>query len=191
MDRLHEIDKQFQDMVKEQRYSDDISSYNAALLIMAGLLIVTVLLLFIMTGYNTKLLLVVLVMLVMFSSYRIGMYKAAQNLEQYEMAAKTSGVSYDKETVSQKLNYLSAALDLKMTRVKSVRRFYIFTFPLFLLCLRELLQGPASTVFLIGSLIATLIVSYAVWTSFFSSDLSDLERQKIITAQLLKETNLA
>ena len=136
-------------MVKEQRYSDDISSYNGAILLMAGLLIISVLLLFIMTGFRTQLLLVVLVMLAMFSYYRVSMHKAVQNLDRYDIKGKAIEETFDKESVTQKLSYLNAALDLKMTRIRSVTLFYVFNFPFFLLSVKELLHGPSSTLSLI------------------------------------------
>ena len=185
MSTFEEIEKEFQDLVYQQRHSDDISSYTTALMLMAGIIIVSLLVLFIMVGYNTKMLLIVLVILIMFTLYRLRMNKAAEVVA----AAQTDAVSsleIDKETMTQKLKYLIAGIDLKINRVKSVRQFYIFIFPLFLICIKEILHGPQSNRFLFWALLSSIVVSAVVWTRFFRRDIRELEETKEITLQLKK-----
>lgn len=183
MSTLGEIEKEFQDLVYEQRHSDDISSYTTALMLMAGIVIISLLVLFIMVGHNIKMLLIILIILIMFSLYRLRMNKAAQEVSLAQTDA-ISSLEIDKDTMTQKLKFLTAGIDLKIKRVKSVRQFYIVVFPLFLICIKEILHGPQTNQFLFWAIGASFMVSAIVWTWFFSSDIRELEETKEITRKL-------
>ena len=117
------------------------------------------------------------------------MSKASEKLDSADMKSIVEdGMSIS--GIQKKLNYLSAGLQVKLTRVNAVKRFYIVVFPLFLLTLRELLYGPSDWKFLIIIFLICLACSAIVWGIFFQGDKAELERIDIITQQLIKETQL-
>ena len=78
---------------------------------------------------------------------------------------------------------------MKRARIKSVRQFYVFTTPLFLILMKEILHGPQTARFIFWSLIITLVLSYFVWRAFFASDNDALDIVNKRAETIAKEVN--
>ncbi len=177
MTNLKEQDDQLQELIRSQRNSEDISSYSTALIFKAGILIIALLVLFIIEGYNYKMLLSVAVLLILFMSYRITISSAARELDKISI----DGIQdlSESEIILRKIEYLNAGLNVKRARVKSVTQFYTFTTPLFLIMMKEIVNGPQSSRFVFWAMIITLVLSYFIWKAFFVSDYDNLDLIKI------------
>ena len=188
MTTLEQLDTEIKELIRSHRNSDDISGYSSALIFMAGILIIALLVLFILEGYDYKMLIVVLVMFYLFMTYRIRIGSAAKELEKVNIDTPQDG-SFNPENILLKVKYLNAGLNVKRARIKSVRQFYVFTTPLFLILMKEILHGPQTARFIFWSLIITLVLSYFVWRAFFASDNDALDIVNKRAETIAKEVN--
>ena len=187
MTNLEQLDNQIQALIRSQRNSEDISSYNAALILKASMLIIALLVLFILEGYNYMMLLSVAVLLILFMTYRIRVSAAAKALDKINIDGLQD--SPEPESILKKIDYLNAGLNVKRARVKSVTQFYTFTTPLFLVMMKEILHGPQSSRFVFWAMIITLIFSFFIWRAFFITDNDNLDLVKIKADRIADEVN--
>ena len=179
---LQFLQTKYDSILAHQESSDDISYYTGAMLLLSGLLIITLLGIFIKDNYSMRLLVFITVLLASLLYYKTKL--KPNNLAEI----KTKAEEENHEAILKgKLRLLSSDLAARASRVSAVRWFYTINFPIFLYSIKEFISGPMSSKFLFWSLVSSFVIGMMVWSWFFKGDSEKLELYKSEVDRMIRE----
>ncbi len=180
---LQFLQTKYESILAHQESSDDINYYTGAMLLLSGLLIVTLLGIFIKDNYSMRLLFFIAVLLASLLFYKT---KLKQNL-QTELKTKAEEDNNHEAILKGNLRLLSSDLAARASRVSAVRWFYTINFPIFLYSIKEFISGPMSSKFLLWSLVSSFLIGIMVWNWFFKGDTEKLELYQSEVDRMIRE----
>jgi len=154
----------------EQKNSEEISSFTSALFLLCGLELLAIVALYIREGFSNKILFFLATLLLMLFMYKWKLSQADNAVKKLTPTNQLEG-----SAIKEKLEYLNAGLDMKLTRIRNIRWFYIIVFPVFLLNVQQLCKGVIETTYNPWQLPVIFICSYLVWSWFFKADKEGIE----------------
>jgi len=186
-DKTQLIMNELQELMLKVRDEEDNSYHTAAVLFMGGMLFISLLILYIKSGY-THTLASFLFVLFTLSIYYIIQNGAIQDFLAEDLAYR----EHDEESTVVKgdTNNLLKLFRLQKAKLSAVKTFYIFTFPLFLLVAHEIFREPFDKEVLKWLIPLLFLFAIVVWHSFFNPDKDILEYREDRVRLIQKELNL-
>lgn len=154
-------------LLSEHKQSEDIGSFTAAILLLGGLVLITIVLLYIRDGFTTRMIVFLSTLLVMFVVYKFRIKAEGEQIITKKPLLESSENSV---RTKAKIEYLSAGLNLKLTRVNATKWFYAVVFPLFLYSVKHFIHSDVTNDFVFKSGVLVFPLSFIVWSVFFSGD---------------------
>ncbi len=171
MDKIVQRIDQLFDKIKN---NDSTSYVSTALFILLGIYIVSLIWYYIQFGFSGYILVYFLLLPMAAVYYRfsmLGPMKAVEANSNYESYFQVDDGMYKRS----KIQYLLDGIDIKLTRINSVKFIYLVLVPFLFVMLREILVAPVVG---FGSLVFQLflaaIIGGVFWIFFFNSDKEDL-----------------
>lgn len=149
-------------------------------------LIFLILALNIRNGYGTMLIPLVLV-LIFIVYYRLKMIECAKLVKSYRVENKDNVSDENLDWLSKKIEYVIYGMEVKLTRLRLVKLFYVFFFPTLLVFLYEYIfkAMPFSNIFIAYGV--AFLLGGIFWHYFFTSEVEDLEYTQDDLRRNLKE----
>lgn len=181
--RIQYFESKYEAILKSLRNQDEISYYTGSILLLAGLMIITLLGIFIKDNYSVRLLLFLAVLIVSMLVYKSKISRKSLSSD----TSKSTNTDESLAALKSNLSLLSQTLESRHSRVSAVKWFYIFNFPIFLSAIKEFISGHISTKFLIFSLLITFLIGLLVWQLFFREDLKKIEEHQLSVSQMIND----
>lgn len=180
--KLDNIIQRSQTLLLKHRDSGDINSLTFILLFMGLLFFFGLSAVIIKYEFAPRYIVFLTVLILLFILYRIKMSGvAALNKKASNYTNIDPG---DKEIFASGLvEYLDTGYDLKLTRIRSVKIFFILVFPLFLITTKEFFHGVLSPKQLLIYLLVLYPISYFVWSQYFKEE---LHRSNMVKNDILR-----
>jgi len=137
-------------------------------------------------GYGAMLIPLVLV-LIFIIYYRLKMIECAKMVKSYRVENKDNVSDENLDWLSKKIEYVIYGMEVKLTRLRLVKLFYVFFFPTLLVFLYEYFFEtiPFSNIFIAYGV--AFLLGGIFWHYFFTSEVEDLEFTQDDLRRNLKE----
>jgi len=171
-------------LLSEHKQSDDIGSFTAAILLLGGLVLITIVLLYIRDGFTVRMIVFLSTLLLMFLIYKFRIKSEGEQVAAKKLALDSQDIIV---RAKAKIEYLSAGLSLKKTRVGAAKWFYSIVFPLFLYSVKHFIYSDVTNEFVLKSGLIVFPLSYLIWSNFYSGDKRKLEADIDELSRMRKE----
>jgi len=110
--------------------------------------------------------------------YRVKMLSAAKMVKEYKIDNRDNVSDKDINWLSKKIEYISYGIEVKLTRLRMAKVFYMIFFPLLLVLLSEFVYGSIP----FGNRVLSFFVAFLVgglwWHYIFNDHIEDLEENQ-------------
>jgi len=168
---LEILEEECSRLTLEHKNSEDIGTITAALLLLGGAELIAIIALYIRVGFSYTLLVFLVILLMMFLYYKLTLSAADSKVE--SVTVSIDDLSKVDRVVS-KLQYLDAGINMKASRIKSTKYFYIIIFPIFALTIQEILDGLIGASYTHWQVPFLFVASWITWTLYYRRDKSSL-----------------
>lgn len=182
---LQFLESKYETLIKDQESRDDVSYYTGAMLLLGGLLVITILGIFIKDNYSVRLLVFIGILFISLLTYRSKISMSAQKSE----TSKTNHMGDQAFQLKHRLQVLKNTLNSKKARVAALEWFYIVNFPIYLFSIQEFISGPMSNEFLLWSILISFLIGIIVWRLYFSGDRNRIVDHELTVTQMINELN--
>ncbi len=180
------IEQEYELLLSQYSNNKDANSYTGALMLLGGLVVIAVILTYIRDGVSSRMVFMLGLVMVMFIYYRFRINKEFSKVKASELLLNSAETE---NNLPPKLSYLNTGLDQKITRVRMVRLFYAVIFPVFLYAAKDLVHKDLTTAFILKTVPFVFLISYVVWSKFYSSEIKKLENAQTKIIRMNKSLN--
>jgi len=161
-------------ILKELKSQNDKVEMNWAIAVTAIPVFILSILSYIKLGFNFML--VPLALLILFLVYyRIKMINATKSIKAFRIDNRDKVSERDVIWLKKKIEYIIHGMEVKLTRFRSVKVFYLLFFPIFLILLTENIfdRTPFDNIFI--CFFVAFLVGGLFWHYFFNAEIEELE----------------
>jgi len=161
-------------ILKDLREQNDKLEMNLAILFVAIPTIILGILSYVKLGFN--LMMIPLVLLLIYLIYfRVRMLAEARKVKEYRIDNRDKVADRDINWLKKKIEYITYGIEVKLTRLRSIKVYYIFFFPLLLVSLADYCfsQSPFGNLFL--AFFVAFLIGGLFWHYFFNEEINELE----------------
>lgn len=161
-------------ILKDLREQNDKLEMNLAIALIAIPIFLLGVLSYIKLGFNSMM--IPLIMLTIFLVYyRIKMLGAARMVKEYRIDNRDKVADRDINWLNKKLEYITYGIEVKLTRLRLIKVYYIFFFPILLVLLGEYVSGEIPFRNLFIAFFVAFVFGGLFWHYFFNSEIDELE----------------
>jgi len=161
-------------ILKDLREQNDKLETNLAIALIAIPIFLLGILSYITSGFNSMM--IPLILLTIFLVYyRIKMLGAARMVKEYRIDNRDKVSDRDINWLSKKIEYITHGIEVKLTRLRSIKVYYIFFFPILLVLLGEYLYGEIPFRNLFIAFFLAFVIGGLFWHYFFNAEIDELE----------------
>ncbi len=161
-------------ILKDLREQSDKLEMNLAIALVAVPIILLNILSFIKDGFNAMMIPLILVVIYLIY-YRIKLLSAARKVKEYRIDNRDKVADKDINWLKKKIEYIIHGMEVKLTRLRLNKMYYIVFFPIFLVVLAEYFFStiPFGNRFI--SFFVAFLVGGLFWHYFFNTEIEELE----------------
>ncbi len=174
-------------ILEELKQKEDANHLNTALLLLAVPMIILMIYQYIQFGLTLRTFPLVLILGFFF------IYRSIMRSATVESVLK--GRVLDKfpeegrERMNAKLDYILSGIDIKQSRVRMTRIFYVVFFPFLMIYATEAIKGRFDTKWYIIGLVLAFILGGYFWWKYFHEDYEDLADKKDSIIDIQRKLN--
>ena len=161
-------------ILKELKEQNDKGEMNIAIALVSIPLTILALLYYVKDGLNFMMIPLGLLLLFLIY-YRTKMLGAARMVKEYRIDNRDKVADKDINWLKKKIEYITYGIEVKLTRLRLVKVFYMIFFPLFLLLIGEYIFKyiPFNNRFI--SFFVAFLIGGLFWHYFFNIEITELE----------------
>ena len=161
-------------ILKELKEQNDKGEMNIAIALVSIPLTILALLYYVKDGLNFMMIPLGLLLLFLIY-YRTKMLGAARMVKEYRIDNRDKVADKDINWLKKKIEYITYGIEVKLTRLRLVKVFYMIFFPLFLLLIGEYIFKyiPFNNRFI--SFFVAFLIGGLFWHYFFNVEITELE----------------
>jgi len=162
-------------ILKDLRDQNDKLEMNLSIGLVAIPIFLLTILSFIKLGFNFMMIIPLILLFIFLVYYRVNMIGATRVVKENRIQNKDKESDRDIHWLKKKIEYITHGIEVKLTRLRAIKVYYIFFFPIFLVMLGEYLFGQIPFENLFIAFFVAFLVGGVFWHYFFNAEIDELE----------------